>query len=116
MRGRVLVLDEKVPTPDQDSGSASTFSYLQILARAGFEVIFAPYTLNRPTALIAGLKRLGFSGPYTRTLRRCGIQTICAYEWTSADALVEAVALTCDVILLYRAPFAVRVFDVVRRA
>jgi O-antigen biosynthesis protein len=43
MHGRILVIDQKVPEPDQDSGSASTFSYLQILARAGYEVIFAPH-------------------------------------------------------------------------
>lgn len=45
MHGRILVIDAIVPELDQASGFVSTFSYLQILARAGFEVIFAPHDL-----------------------------------------------------------------------
>ena len=47
MRGRIVVVDHRTPTPDRDSGSASTFSYLQILSSAGFDVIFVPFDLAR---------------------------------------------------------------------
>ena len=54
MRGRILVIDHRTPTPDQDSGSASTFAYLQILAGAGFDVTFAPAGLDACRPLFAG--------------------------------------------------------------
>ena len=103
MRGRILIVDKKVPTPDRDSGSASTFSYLQILSRAGYEIVFVPDT---PT------ERDG----YSRALDALGIKTLLAPEWTSTLAGVEAFAPRCDLILLYRAPVAAKVFEVARRA
>jgi O-antigen biosynthesis protein len=117
MRGRVLVIDYKVPTPDKDSGSASTFSYLQILARAGYDVIFCPYTLPHPPRFKRALKHFGikYSGRYTRALERLGIKTLSAPEWTSIDAVIEAFAPRSDVVLLYRAPFASQIFDLVKR-
>ena len=103
MRGRILIVDKKVLTPDRDSGSASTFSYLQILSRAGYEIVFVPDT---PT------ERDG----YSRALDALGIKTLLAPEWTSTLAGVEAFAPRCDLILLYRAPVAAKVFEVARSA
>ncbi len=102
MRGRILVVDHKTPTPDEDSGSASAFALLQILARAGFELTFAPITLAD-------------AGHYSLALNRLGIRTVSAPEWTSIVDVLEAFAPASDVLLLYRAPVASRVFDVARR-
>src|SRR5262245_23329240 len=95
--GRILVIDHKVPTPDQDSGSASTFSYLQILARARFEVIFAHHKLRPCPAykrilMHLGLKRvvtnLGLtkSARYLRALGRIGVKPLTVPHWTSIDS------------------------------
>jgi len=102
MRGRILVVDHRTPTPDQDSGSASTFAYLQILAGAGFDVTFVPADLQR-------------AGRYSRALRRLGIRTLAAPFWTSLEQVIEHVAPRCDVLLLYRAAVASPVFDLARR-
>jgi len=102
MRGRILVVDHKTPTPDQDSGSASAFSYLQILTRAGFDVTFAP--LN-----------LADDGRYTAALNALGITTLAAPRWPSMPAIIEEFAPRSDVLLLYRGPVAAEVFDLARR-
>ena len=102
MRGRILVVDHRTPTPDQDSGSASAFAYLQILAGAGFDVTFAPATLKN-------------AGRYSRALRRLGIRTLATPGWTSLDQVIRHVAPRCDVLLLYRAAVASHVIDLARR-
>ena len=102
MRGRILVIDHKTPTPDQDSGSASTFSYLTILSRAGFDVTFAPLSLMS-------------AGRHTQALNDLGLKTLSAPEWPSIEAVIEAFAPRSDLLLLYRAPVAMRVFNLARR-
>jgi glycosyltransferase involved in cell wall biosynthesis len=102
MRGRILVIDHRTPRPDQDSGSASTFAYLQILAGAGFDVTFAPANLER-------------AGRYSRALRRLGIRILAAPIWRSLDQVIRHVAPRCDVLLLYRAGVASQVFALARR-
>ena len=118
MHGRILVIDQKVPEPDQDSGSASTFSYLQILARAGFEVIFAPHDLAPRPAYGRILTHLGVTSAerYLSALKRIGVKPLTAPQWTSINSVVEKVGPTCDLLLLYRAPYASRIFDLARRA
>jgi len=101
MRGRILVVDHKTPTPDQDSGSASTFSYLQILSRAGYDVTFAPFDLAH-------------AGDYTKAVNQLGIKTLAAPDWPTIQAVITAVAPRMDVLLLYRAPCAMRLFDLAR--
>ncbi len=103
MRGRILVVDHKTPTPDQDSGSASTFAYLQILSRSGFGVTFAPFNLAN-------------AGRYTQALSDLGIETLSAPEWTSINAVIETFGPRSDILLLYRAPVAIHLFDLARRA
>lgn len=103
MRGRILVVDRRTPTPDQDSGSASTFAYLRILAKAGFGVTFAAQDLTN-------------GGRYTKAISDLGIATATAPEWTSLNAVVEVLAPRSDVLLLYRGTVAARVLDIARRA
>jgi O-antigen biosynthesis protein len=98
VRGRILVIDHKTPTPDQDSGSASAFSVLRILADAGLNVTFAPFDLKH-------------SGRYSRALNRIGIETLTEPGWTSITDVIDTIAPRCDGLLLYRAPVASRLFD-----
>jgi len=103
MRGRILVVDHRTPMPDQDSGSASAFSYLKILSRSGLVVTFAPFNLAK-------------AGRYTQALDDLGIKTLSAPEWPSMDAVIETLGPRSDILLLYRAPFAAQLFDLARRA
>jgi glycosyltransferase involved in cell wall biosynthesis len=102
MRGRVLVIDHGTPTPDRDSGSASAFLQLRILARAGFDVTFAPISLTH-------------DGPYTQALGTLGVTVLTAPRWTSLADVVDAYAPQTDVLILSRAPVASMVFDQARR-
>jgi glycosyltransferase involved in cell wall biosynthesis len=102
MRGRILVIDHKTPTPDQDSGSASAFSYLQILSRAGFDVTFAPMNLKR-------------AGRYTKALKALGIKTLSSPEWPSINAVLDEFAPRSDILLLYRVGVAKHLFDRARQ-
>jgi glycosyltransferase involved in cell wall biosynthesis len=103
MRGRILIIDRTTPRPDQDSGSASVFSYLQVLARSGFDVTFAPSDLRD-------------DGPYTRAVAELGIRTLVKPEYSSLSRVVEACGPEPDIVLLYRAPIAAHVFDLARNA
>ncbi len=103
MHGRILVVDHATPTPDQDSGSASTFAYLRILTKAGLSVTFVPANLVN-------------AGRYTQALNDLGITTPTAPEWTSLSGIVETFAARSDVLLLYRGQVARSIFDLARRA
>jgi glycosyltransferase involved in cell wall biosynthesis len=103
MRGRILVIDHMTPTPDQDSGSTSTFNFLRILARAGFTLTFVPVTLRR-------------EGKYSEALEAIGITTLASPRWPSVDAVIDQLAPQADVALLYRAPIATNVFTRTRNA
>ena len=75
MGKRLLLVDHALPTPDRDAGSACTYSHLQILAGAGFDVTFlAP--LAQP------------DDPYARALTRLGVAVP---RVDDHDALREAV-------------------------
>ena len=101
MPGKILVVDSRTPTPDQDSGSASTFSYLQILSRAGFEITFAPGNLARVE-------------PYTSDIEKLGIRTLARPEWSSLSTVIEAFGPLSDILLFYRVDVASRIFDLAR--
>jgi glycosyltransferase involved in cell wall biosynthesis len=103
VRGRILVVDHSTPTPDQDSGSASTFSYLQILAQSGYKVTFAPFNLLT-------------AGRYTRALQRLGIEALSSRKWPSIYDVMETLGPRHDIILFYRAHVAVHLFDLARKA
>jgi glycosyltransferase involved in cell wall biosynthesis len=103
MRGRILVLDERTPTPDQDSGSASAFALLSVLARGGYDVTFVAADLAQ-------------KGRYARALNRAGIRTPTGFKSKSLAVVLDAWAPRCDVMLLYRASLASHVFDYARRA
>lgn len=102
VRGRILIVDHSTPTPDQDSGSASTFSYLQILARSGYKVTFAPFDLRK-------------AGRYTKALRRLGIDTLSSRKWPSIFNVIETLGPRHDIILFYRAHVAMHLFDLARK-
>ena len=102
MAPQLLVIDDRTPTPDRDSGSACTFAYLQILAGAGLDVTFLPSVL-------------GDAGRYSEAIRALGIAVPKATTYPSLDAAVDHLAPKADLVIIFRAPIAQRVFDHVRR-
>ena len=74
-----------------------------MLAEAGFEVNFAPYNLFR-------------SGRYADALGRLGVNTLTRPRWWSIKSVVRKIAPLSDVVLLYRAVVADRLFDRIRNA
>jgi glycosyltransferase involved in cell wall biosynthesis len=62
-RGRILVVDSVVPTPDQDAGSIRMTAILKILQEMGYAVTFL--------SIQGGLKQ-----PYTDHLRQLGIEVL----------------------------------------
>jgi len=63
VRGRVIVVDNEVPTPDRDSGSLRQFSLMQSMVDSGWGVTFLP---------VNGWRR----EPYTSRLERAGIEVL----------------------------------------
>jgi GT2 family glycosyltransferase len=61
--GRVLIIDQKIPQPDQDSGSIRMMGVIQILVEMGFGV----------TVLAL---RLAPTEPYLSTLRTMGVEVL----------------------------------------
>ena len=102
MRGRILIFDRQIPKPDKDSGSRSTFSYLQILSQAGFEIIFVPANLRRARTR------------YNEALIALGINIATIPKWTKIEDVARSFAPLSDLVLLYRAPIAARLFDLIR--
>ena len=102
MAAKILVVDHRMPTPDKDSGSASAFSYLQILSRAGFDMTFMPFNLEH-------------GGKYADAIRALGITIPDTEAYASIGEAVTQLAPLADVVILYRAPTAHPLFDLVRR-
>lgn len=65
VRGRILIVDEATPTPDQDSGSLDAFLVQKTLLQLGYKVVFAPDNLQ----ILHG---------YTEQLQQIGVE--CLYE------------------------------------
>jgi GT2 family glycosyltransferase/glycosyltransferase involved in cell wall biosynthesis len=100
-RGRVLVIDACTPTPDRDAGSLETFQHLRILKSFGFNVAFAP-------------ENLAYFGRYTQDLQRMGIETLYAPYWMSFEEVLRKLGGSLDLVMIYRAPVANRLIDLVR--
>jgi GT2 family glycosyltransferase len=66
-RPRILVFDERIPSPDRDAGSLRMFLILKTLAKS-FHVIFVPF--NRPQSI-----------DYERALWKEGIETAEAVDY-----------------------------------
>ena len=60
-KGRILVVDHYVPTPDRDSGSLRLVSIMELMVEYGWKVIFWPDNFAK-------------SEPYTENLQRLGVE------------------------------------------
>lgn len=70
-KGRILVLDHEVPTPDQDSGSVRITAAMKSMLDLGYAVTFMPHN---------GWRR----EPYTSQLERMGVEVLgSSTDWWS---------------------------------
>ncbi len=100
---QVLFIDGCTPTPDLDSGSGDIFNYMKIFLSLGYGVTFIP-----------GDNFLYF-GRYTEQLQQMGVECIYAPFNFSVEEYLKKEGQRFDLVLLYRAPFAARNLDIVRR-
>lgn len=101
MGKHLLLVDHALPTPDRDAGSAYTYSHLQILTAAGFDVTFLAPVSNP-------------EDPYARALSGLGVAVPRVDDHDELREAVERLAPSCDVAVLYRAPVAFHVIDRIR--
>lgn len=83
----VLVVDHRVPTPDQDSGSLRMYRLLEVLLDLGCRVTFVPDDLNRLE-------------PYTGDLQARGVEVV--YGPAVVDREIAAIAPDLRLAILSR--------------
>ena len=91
--GRILIVDEATPTPDQDSGSLDAFLVQKTLVELGYKVTFAPDNLL-------------FHKAYTENLQKIGVE--CLYEpyVTTLKNYLKSYGKAFDFVILNRAQAA----------
>lgn len=102
-RQRVLLVEEGMLTPDQDSGSLRTARLMRVMKDLGCHVTFLPETLEGRE-------------PYAGELRRLGVEVLHAPYAESVEEILADRGAEFDVIVLARHAVAVRHIDSVRRS
>lgn len=97
---RMLVLDERVPTPDRDSGTFITAKMIEAMRQLGWHVIFAPNNTSH-------------AGKYTDDLQRKGVECLYAPYVNSLEQALE-LHPNVSVVLGYRVGVLAPVFDLIR--
>ncbi|MFN2508577.1 MAG: glycosyltransferase [Chthoniobacterales bacterium] len=87
---RALVVDARILSPDQDSGSLRMLNLLLILQEFGFHVTFMPANLQRVS-------------PYTERLQDLGIECLHTPHFEGLDRFFETRGPDFDVVILSRA-------------
>ncbi len=88
-RGRVLIVDACVPTPDQDSGSVRMLNLMRVLIDLGWKVSFMPEN------------RLALDG-YTAPLQQLGVEVLYAPHAADAAAWFRENGPILDAVILSR--------------
>ena len=101
--GKILVIDIRTPTPDQDSGSQDIVSYFNIFRSLGFEITFIPET------------DLQFVEKYTPDLQRMGVQCLYAPFVRGINGYLKSHGQEYDLVVLYKVHCAAYRIDTVRR-
>lgn len=103
LRPRLLLIDSCTPTPDRDSGSLDVFNSIRILIGLGYRVTFIPESNLLPL------------GPYTAALERLGVECLSYRDTFSVQEYLRRIGDQLDVVMLFRAPVAIRHSAAVRR-
>jgi glycosyltransferase involved in cell wall biosynthesis len=110
---RILVIDARPPTPEQDAGSLRMFNFLQLLRRMGIKVTFISDTLqrNRCTGILESLGMENLHSPQINDIAKFLQQHSAAYDYAILSRLAVAEKYI-DLIKKY-APGTKVVFDTV---
>jgi len=100
---RILVVDACTPAPDKDAGSVLIQSYLRIIQSLGYKVTFIP------------ADNFMFIEGYTSDLQRTGIECLYAPYNRDVIAHLKERGGEYDVVMLYRANFAIQFIDAVKK-
>ncbi|CAG7856307.1 hypothetical protein MCAMS1_00739, partial [biofilm metagenome] len=90
VKQRVLVMDHRTPTPDQDSGSIDTFNILLLLRDMGFQPTFIPED------------NLLYMPDYTANLQRAGIEMLYFPYCESIEQHLKEFGHRYDLVFLFR--------------
>ena len=98
----VLIIDHRLPTPDQDSGSLRMVNFIRVLQGLGFRVTFLPYNLR-------------LHEPYTGRLQELGVEVVGKPGVDSIARHLEERGAAYDLVILCRVEVASACIDEVRR-
>lgn len=98
----ILVIDHYVPEYDKDAGSRTTFQYLKLFVRMGFNVKFLGDNFYR-------------SEPYTSTLQQLGIEVLYG-NWyrKNYEKLIKDNSYKIDFVYLNRPHISIKYIDFIR--
>jgi GT2 family glycosyltransferase/SAM-dependent methyltransferase/glycosyltransferase involved in cell wall biosynthesis len=99
---RVLVLDESIPTPDQDAGSVTTVKVIQVFQDLGYKVVFAP------------ADNFLFQRKYTEDLQRLGVECLYAPFNVDLESHLREHGTDYDVVHIFRHGVMRQAVDMVR--
>lgn len=99
---RVLVVEARMLTPDQDSGSMRTLAMLELMVEAGCKVVFVAENLEHRQ-------------PYVGMLQQRGVEVLFAPYVRSVSDVIAARGGEFDIVLVARHYVAVKHLDALRR-
>ncbi len=100
-RGRVLVIDHRLPMPDQDCGSARMYEILRAIRRRGHHVTFVP-------------DNMASFPPYAQLLQGIGVELIHHPYYANLAAFLSRHGSEFDLAIISRADIASRHLFTVR--
>ena len=102
VKWRVLMVDARMLTPDQDSGSLRTLAMLELAIEAGAKVTFVGDNLE-------------YREPYVRELQARGVEVLYAPYVTSIAEILDRRGREFDLVILARHYVAAKHVDAIRR-
>ncbi|MCX7112653.1 MAG: glycosyltransferase [Proteobacteria bacterium] len=101
-RGRILIIDETFPMPDQDSGSLDAYYLQKTLSEIGYKVTFAPEDLM-------------YLEGYTEQFQQMGVECLYTPNVPTLKHYLMANGKAFDFVFLTRANAANRNFNTIKR-
>ncbi|MHB1954157.1 MAG: glycosyltransferase, partial [Sulfobacillus sp.] len=101
-RRRLLIISDRIPTPDRDSGSLRMRAIIEIYLDLGFEVWLAPEDELRPE-------------PYTSDLTALGIKILGESQFGGIQSHLVAHGAEYDVVMICRVDVAHKYMSVLRQ-
>ena len=98
----ILIIDHRIPTPDQDAGSKTMYQYLELFCELGLNVKFMPDDFR-------------YDAIYAQKLENMGIETLYGkYYYNNFKKWIKENAKYFDFVLLSRPDIAVKYMDFIK--